>query len=198
MKMILKSRKYSFNGDGLPAMNCPQRQLVQETRALAGDEPFRSTALAASKGSYCRRSAHMALGQALGGKRDYEGPVAEMRSAVALSPEDPRPHRLLAGMLAMMGSPAAAAAEYQQAVRLDPTDAGAHFTLGAQLEAAAGDAVKPKAGRMSPVSGKLSKAAADNYQAAYEQYKLAPKLVPELAAYTEAYERLGKQIGAKP
>jgi tetratricopeptide (TPR) repeat protein len=258
-----------------------EKGMVQETRALAGDEPFRSTALAASKGlmlpplnaygktlksvrtisffyspqkrvtatwtfgnpderslqtfqnaegsqfspgllllstgqvdegiaelraalsvagsdSPYAAAAHMALGQALGGKSDYEGAVAEMRSAVALSSDDPRPHRLLADMLAMIGSRTAAASEYEEAVRLDPTDADAHFTLGAQLEAAAGDAVKPKVGGTGPVSGKLSKAAADNYQAAYEQYKLAHKLVPEMAAYTEAYERLGKQIGAKP
>ena len=149
-------------------------------------------------------TAHIAIGQALGTKRDYEGAVAELRSAVGLSPDDPRPHRLLADILAMMGNHAAATAEYQQAVKLDPSDADAHFTLGAQLEAAAaGEALKgyhfdSKTGRAGPAAGKLSKTALENYRAAYEQYRLAHQLLPEMPAYSEAYERLGKQIGEKP
>ena len=148
--------------------------------------------------------AHLALGEALSARRDYAGAVAEFRAAASLSPDDPQPHRLLADTLALMGDHAAATAEYQQALRLNPNDADAHFTLGAQFEAAAaGEALKgyhydPTTHRTGPATTKLSKAALDDYRSAFEQYRLAHQLAPNLPAYTEAYRRLAEQLGEKP
>ena len=146
--------------------------------------------------------AHLAIAQALGGKRDYSGAAAEYRAAAQSSPDDPRPHRMLGDTLALMGEHSAAVPEYQRAVELNPSDADAHFTLGAQLEAAAaGEALKGEhhnARTGLAASAKLPKSALDNYHAAYEQYRLAHQLVPEMPSYNEAYERLAKQLGQKP
>lgn len=147
-------------------------------------------ALRAEPDSPYAEQAHLAVAQALSEKRNYAGAEAEYRAATQSSPDDPRPHRLLADTLALGGDHAAAAAEYQRAVQLNPSDADAHFSLGAQFEAAA-------AGRYGPASGKLPKSVLDNYQAAYEQYRLAHQLVPDMTDYTEAYQRLAKQLGEK-
>jgi len=147
--------------------------------------------------------AHLALGRALSTRRDYSGAVAEFRAAVRLSPDDPQAHRVLADTLALMGDHAAASAEYQQALRLNPDDADAHFTLGAQFEAAAANAAlkghhyDPSTPRAGLAATKLSKAALDNYRAAFEQYRLAHQLAPNLQSYTEAYQRLAQQLGEK-
>ncbi|HEV2423403.1 MAG TPA: DUF3857 domain-containing protein [Terriglobia bacterium] len=158
-------------------------------------------ALRANPDSPYAEQAHLAVAEALGEKRDYAGAEAEYRAAAQSSPDDPRPHRRLADMLALAGDRAAAVGEYQRAVQLNPSDADAHFSLGAQFEAAAaGEALKgahfdAKTGNYAPPSGKAPKSALDNYQAAYEQYRLAHQLMPDMAAYAEAYERLAKQLG---
>lgn len=152
-------------------------------------------ALRAEPDSPYAEQAHLAVAQALSEKRDSAGAEAEYRAAAQSSPDDPRPHRMLADTLALAGDRTAAVAEYQRAVQLNPSDADAHFSLGAQFEAAAaGEALKAA----RPASGKLPKSALDNYQAAYEQYQLAHQLVPDMAAYAEAYQRLARQLGEKP
>jgi tetratricopeptide (TPR) repeat protein len=148
--------------------------------------------------------AHMAIAEALSGKRDYQGAATEYRAAAQSSPDDPRPRRLLGDTLSLAGDHAAALVEYQRAVDLNPSDADAHFTLGAQLEAAAAtEALKgvhydARSGHPAPASSKLSKSALDNYRAACEQYRLAHQLVPDMPDYAEAYERLAKQLGKSP
>ncbi len=161
-------------------------------------------ALRAQPDSPYAEQAHLAIAQALSGKRDYSGAAAEYRAAAQSSPDDPRPHRMLGDTLALMGDRSAAVPEYQRAVQLNPSDADAHFTLGAQLEAAAaGEALKDehynsRTDLSVSGAGKLPKAALENYRAAYEQYRLAHQLVPDMPSYGEAYQRLAKQLGEKP
>lgn len=161
-------------------------------------------ALRGNAGSPYAEQAHLALGLALSGKRDYAGAVTEYRAAAQSSPDDPRPRRVLADTLALMGDHRAALTEYQHAVELNPSDADAHFTLGAQLEAAAAsEALKgyhfdSKTGRTAPAATKLSGPVLENYRTACEQYRLAHQLVPDMPAYAEAYQRLAKQLGDKP
>jgi serine/threonine-protein kinase len=52
---------------------------------------------------------------------------------IRLWPDDATAHRLLARALRMAGQTRKAAAEYRAAIRLDPDDAGAHFSLGSIL-----------------------------------------------------------------
>ncbi|HUI43641.1 MAG TPA: DUF3857 domain-containing protein [Terriglobia bacterium] len=130
--------------------------------------------------------AHAAFGQTLLAKKDYAGAAAELRAAAAAGPNQPRYHRALGETLALLGDHAGAVKEFQEAVRLDPDSAADHFALGTQLEATAGAAPKGAA------SGSL------DVRAAYEQYRLAHQLVPDLPAYAAAYERLARQLGETP
>src|SRR5258706_10395981 len=74
--------------------------------------------------------AHMTLGNALEKKGDYDGAIAEYRTAIRLKPNSALAHYNLGILLENKDDHDGAIAEYLQAARLDPTDADPHVSLG--------------------------------------------------------------------
>ena len=136
--------------------------------------------------------AHLGLGHALSGKGDHDGAIFEYREVVRLNPQNADVHEWIGreiqmrdmapeGELIKKGQYAEAVLlheaqekrdldevifEFREAVRLNPSNAEAHFALGSSLEAK-GDRV-----------------------GALEEYRAAYSLDPTDATYKQNYEQL--------
>src|SRR5262249_35285206 len=122
------------------------------------------------------------------------------RQATQVEPNCAACHRALADALAQQGQRAAAIAEYQQVVKVEPDNPDHHFMLGAQFEAeAATEAYSnyhfdSKTRTSRPAIPPLSKLAGAHYESALEQYRLARQLAPRNSSYEEAYTRVKRQL----
>ena len=75
----------------------------------------------------------LCLGDALAGKGDVDGAIAEFREVVRLDPKDEFTHVNLGDALASKGDVDGAITEYREALRLDPKDEVTHVNLGDAL-----------------------------------------------------------------
>lgn len=76
---------------------------------------------------------HVKQGRALQEKGDFDGAIAEYRTALRLDPNQVVAHMNLGAGLATKGDWDGAIGEYRKALRLDPKNAAVHYDLGAAL-----------------------------------------------------------------
>lgn len=142
----------------------------------------------------------MTLGSILLRGLDLEGAIGKFRQAILLEPNCAVCHRALADTLAQKGERAAAIAEYEEVVRVEPDNPDHHFMLGAQFEAQAateayaGYQFDPKTHTGRPRSSNLPKSARADYESALEQYRMAYQLAPGNTSYKEACSRVQQQL----
>jgi len=148
--------------------------------------------------------AHLAMGNGLGGNKDYEGAAAEFREALRLNPANDVAHDNLGLALGRKGDSDGAVAEYHEALRLNPRNAHAHNNLGVALRRK-GDldgaiAEYREALRLKPDEdlAHMNLGAAliqkGDLKAALDQYRIATELRPDNQAYRQAYERLQQRL----
>ncbi|MGH9407635.1 MAG: DUF3857 domain-containing protein, partial [Terriglobia bacterium] len=121
--------------------------------------------------------------------------AAVLRQAEPLQPKDDLACRQLAETLSAAGDRAGAVQVYQQLIQLDPEDARAHYSLGADYEAQAGPGESPKAKKRKR-RGKSP--ATRGLELALAQYSQAANLDPGNATYRGAFSALYEKIHGAP
>lgn len=143
----------------------------------------------------------MVFGKLMREGGNYQGAATLFREAARIQPKIDFAWRELAETLKKTGDVAGSIEAYQQAVSLEPADAGYHFSLGAEYELAAqaesADAVG-KHRRKKRKQGKGKEVAPSNLDLALAQYAAASKLEPGNAVYSAAYAALYQKMNHMP